>query len=261
MAKNKKQLTYVVIDIETTGLNINPAISEKIDHILEVAAVKMVKGKIVETYHSYCDCPILIPQSITTLTGISNEDLTGAPSVEKVLKELSSFCKDCKIIGHNVDFDLAFLNYYGEQYGVSFSGAYEDTYLLSKYYLKDELKSFKLSKLTDYFKLKYISHRALKDAIVTAKVFNKLQKICKHKQGKSKRHCRVCKQKCDLYKVDLIEFESIPPVLYRKVVKWVSGKNRVDILDLQKEFNICFTLASKMLDKLKLDAIIDCKNN
>ena len=55
--------SFVVIDIETTGLNSNPDVGE-VNHIIEVGAVKIEKGKITERFSSFCACPIPLPQEI-----------------------------------------------------------------------------------------------------------------------------------------------------------------------------------------------------
>ena len=137
----RKDKSFVVIDIETTGLNSNPDYGE-VNHIIEVGAVKIEQGKITEKFSSFCACPISLPQEIVKLTGISNEDLKNAPSVKQVLKNLRDFCGESEIVGHNVSFDLGFLNYYGAKYKISFKGAYVDTLAMSRKLLKNELKNY-----------------------------------------------------------------------------------------------------------------------
>ncbi|MGN1062075.1 MAG: PolC-type DNA polymerase III, partial [Candidatus Scatosoma sp.] len=131
----QKDKTFVVIDIETTGLNSNPDYGE-VDHIIEVAAVNIEQGIIKEKFRSFCACPIPLPDEIVKLTGVSNEDLENAPSVKQVLKNLRDFCGESEIVGHNVNFDLGFLSYYGKPYGITFKNAYADTFTLSRQILK-----------------------------------------------------------------------------------------------------------------------------
>lgn len=180
--------TFVVIDIETTGLNSNPDYGD-VNHIIEVGAVKIEKGKITEKFSSFCACPIPLPKEIVKLTGISDEDLANAPSVKQVLLALRDFCKDSEIVGHNVLFDLGFLNYYGAKYKISFKQAYADTLSMSKRLLKNKLINYRLSTVAEYFKLKFKEHRALNDALVTAKIFLKLVDL-QNKQEKKVKELR-----------------------------------------------------------------------
>jgi DNA polymerase-3 subunit alpha (Gram-positive type) len=101
----QKDKSFVVIDIETTGLNSNPDVGE-VNHIIEVGAVKIEKGKITKKFSSFCTCPLPLPEEIVKLTGISNEDLMDAPSVEQVLKSLYDFCSETILVGHNIRLDL-----------------------------------------------------------------------------------------------------------------------------------------------------------
>lgn len=175
-------ISFVVIDIETTGLNRKPEYG-KINHIIEVAAVRIEQGKITEKFSSFCACPIPLPEEIVKLTGISNEDLKNAPSVKQVLKNLQDFCKDSEIVGHNVSFDLGFLNYYGAQHKIKFKQAYADTLDMSRRLLKNKLINFRLATVAEHFKLKFNGHRAVNDAMVTAKIFLKLN-LLQDKQEK-----------------------------------------------------------------------------
>lgn len=170
-----KEKTFVVIDIETTGLNSNPANGE-VAHILEVAAMKIEGGKLTKKYGSFCACPISIPPEIVELTKINDELLKNAPTVEVVLKKLKDFSKGSILMGHNLKFDLGFLNYYGEKYGVSFQGKYIDTLKLSQKILKGEVSDYRLGTIAKYFGIKLRGNGALFDAERTAKIFLDLAK-------------------------------------------------------------------------------------
>lgn len=185
-----KDKSFVVIDIETTGLNSNPDYG-KVDHIIEVAAVKIEQGKITEKFSSFCACPIPLPQEIVALTGISNEDLKNAPVIKQVLCALRDFCKDCEIVGHNVSFDLGFLNYYGAQYNICFKKAYADTLAISRQLLKNKLVNYRLATVAEHFKIKFKGHRALSDALVTAKIFLRLSKLEEKQEKKIKRIVKI----------------------------------------------------------------------
>ena len=187
----QKDKSFVVIDIETTGLNSNPDYGE-VNHIIEVGAVKIEQGKITGKFSSFCTCPIPLPQGIEKLTGISNQDLKNAPTIKQVLWDLHKFCKDSEIVGHNVSFDLGFLNYYGAKYKISFKGAYADTLAMSRQFLKNKLVNYRLATVAEHFKLKFKGHRALNDALVTAKIFLKLTDLQEKQEKKRNSWFSLC---------------------------------------------------------------------
>lgn len=213
----EKDKTFAVIDIETTGLNSNPDYGE-VNHIIEVGAVKIERGKITEKFSSFCTCPIPLPEEIVKLTGISNADLANAPSVKQVLKNLRDFCKESEIVGHNVNFDLGFLSYYGAKYRIAFKQAYADTLAMSRRLLKNKLVNYRLATIAEFFKLKFKGHRALNDAIVTAKIFLKLIDLQDKQEEKRKRwvekHCANCNKKCHLYEDKGKWVPEITPTIY-----------------------------------------------
>lgn len=170
-----KEKTFVVVDIETTGLNSNPENGE-VAHIIEVAAIRIEGGKLAKKYGSFCACPISIPPEIVELTKINDELLKNAPTVEVVLKKLKDFSKDSILVGHNLKFDLGFLNYYGEKYGVSFQGKYIDTLELSQKMLQGEVSNYRLGTIAKYFGIKLRGQGALFDAEKTGRIFLNLAK-------------------------------------------------------------------------------------
>ena len=258
----QKDKSFVVIDIETTGLNSNPDVGE-VNHIIEVGAVKIEKGKITEKFGSFCACPIPLPQEIITITGITNEDLASAPNVKQVLCDLHKFCGKSEIVGHNVSFDLGFLNYYGEKYKISFKGAYADTLAMSRQLLKNKLVNYRLATVAEHFKLKFKGHRALNDALVTAKIFLKLTDL-QDKQEKKRnswfeKHCKNCQEKCLLYKDKGKWLREITPSVYRKTLQWLLDKDTITLVMLQREMKMSYPLASSVLDTLILDGVITCQ--
>lgn len=258
----QKDKSFVVIDIETTGLNSNPDVGE-VNHIIEVGAVKIEKGKIAERFSSFCACPIPLPQEIGKLTGISNEDLASAPNVKQVLCDLHKFCKDGEIVGHNVSFDLGFLNYYGTKYKISFKRAYADTLAMSRQLLKNKLVNYRLATVAKYFKLKFKGHRALNDATVTAKIFLKLiglqEKQEKKRNSWFEKHCKNCQEKCLLYKDKGKWLREITPSVYRKTLQWLLSKDAITLVMLQREMKMSYPLANLVLDTLILDGVITCQ--
>lgn len=94
----------VVIDCETTGLH--PAD----DRIIEVAAVAVRHGHVVDSFHSRVNPGQPLPPIITELTGLRDDDLATAPPAADVLRPLTDFLDGHTVVGHNVAFDLSFLS-------------------------------------------------------------------------------------------------------------------------------------------------------
>lgn len=91
---------FVVLDLETTGLS--PA---KGGRIVEIAAVRILNGEATDKYHTFIDPQLKIPPKITTLTGITNEDVQGQPTAFETLPKLYEFIGDAVVVCHNVAFD------------------------------------------------------------------------------------------------------------------------------------------------------------
>lgn len=170
-----KQNTFVVFDLETTGLNNNPAMG-KMDKIIEIGAVKISGGEIVEKFSSFVACNEKLSSEIVSLTGITDEDLIGAPEVDKVLADFYKFTDGAMLVGHNVTFDYRFVQYYGEKEGYMFDKKQYDTLTLAQEVLRGMLSNYKLNTVADYYGFEFNHHRAFEDAAVTAKVFIELVK-------------------------------------------------------------------------------------
>ncbi len=167
--------TFVCFDLETTGLNNNPAMG-KMDRIIELGAVKIVDGGIKERFSSFIACPDKLSKEIVQLTGIEDRDLVGAPEVEKVLADFFKFVDGAFLVGHNVTFDYRFVKYYGEQSGYMFEHKQYDTLTLAQEVLRGQIPNYKLNSVADYYGFTFNHHRAFDDACVTAKCFIELVK-------------------------------------------------------------------------------------
>ena len=163
---------FVVFDFETTGLEY------MVDHVTEIGAVKIKNGKIIETFTTLINPQKNISKEITEKTGITNEMVKDAPLFEDVLPDFYKFCKNCILVGQNVDFDFGFLDYYGRKANYIFDNKKEDTLALARKYIF--IKNYKLKTISDYLNISLINaHRALNDALATAKVFIKIiEKYC-----------------------------------------------------------------------------------
>lgn len=161
--------SYIVIDIETTGLDPSR------DNIIEIAAIKIYNGEISDTFSSLINPGVQVDSFITELTGITNKDLSTAPSPNTVLSNFYDFLGDSIIVGHNVHFDINFLYDNFEHYlSKPLCNNFVDTMRLSKKYFKNA-PSYKLSTLADYLHISVeVSHRALDDCNTTNALYQKL---------------------------------------------------------------------------------------
>lgn len=164
---------FVVVDLETTGLDVNR------DYIIEIGAVKIENGICGDMFSSYVANSRLqkLPEKITMLTGITDNDLLNAPSIEDVLARFKEFADGCTLVAHNLQFDFSFLRNWGFWCGVDFNPFAKDaidTIECAKSILGGKVKNYKLSTLAEYFGISFVHHRALNDAVATAELFIKL---------------------------------------------------------------------------------------
>lgn len=162
---------YVCIDIETTGLDPTQ------DKIIEIAAIKVVDNQVVDSYSSLINPNIIVNDFIVELTGITNQELANAPTIEQILPEFINFVGDNIVVGHNVHFDINFIYDNSMKFlGKPFSNDFIDTLRLSRKLLPS-IKSHRLHLLTEYFNINVNEfHRALSDVYTTVKIFNELEK-------------------------------------------------------------------------------------
>lgn len=181
---------YVVIDLETTGL------SPQFDEIIEVAALRVSNGKIVDSYSELVRPVNPIDDFIVELTGISNEMVADARPVEMVLPDFCGFVSDSILVGHNVSFDINFIYDSLDCFSKEFSNDYVDTMHLSRRILPD-LKHHRLSDLSKlYIDEDYsAAHRALEDCYATYSVFNGLRSDAITKFGSLEDFYNSCKRK------------------------------------------------------------------
>ena len=162
---------YIVLDIETTGLE-----AEK-DHIIEIGALHIDGGRIVDEFGSLILQTNSLPSEIKKLTGISDEMLqTSGRNLKEVLSELSEFVGDGIIVCHNVGFDRAFLNEAFLKHGLSLqNNLYIDKLKKKKKKLRN-VKDYKLKTIAEYLKIQHPGiHRALPDCRITFELFEKLK--------------------------------------------------------------------------------------
>ena len=95
--------SYISIDLETTGLN------PKLDKIIEIGGVKVINGKITDTFSTFVSPGIKLKERVVELTGIRDEMLTDAPNMDEVLPKLLAFLEELPLLGHRILFDYSFL--------------------------------------------------------------------------------------------------------------------------------------------------------
>jgi DNA polymerase III epsilon subunit family exonuclease len=155
--------TYVIFDVETTGLYPSS------DKIIEIGAVKMENGEFTQTFSTFVDPQIKIPPDATKINGIRDTDVEGAPTWKDVAPDFYKFTRGATIVAHNAEFDMGFIRHYGKEEFYNFDNEVLDTLALCR-------KTLKLSKnnLESVCKELNITltnaHRALNDAVATAKV-------------------------------------------------------------------------------------------
>ena len=172
-----KNNTFVVFDLETTGLNSSPA-GGVMDRIIEIGAYKVIDGEIKESFTTFVNPQRKLSAEIINLTGIDQKTVDGAPTYEKVMPDFFKFINGCYLVGHNAaNFDYKFIDYYCSQCGYVPERKLFDTIPLAQGLLR--LSNYKLNTVADYFGITFNHHRASDDALVTAKIFIELIKIKK----------------------------------------------------------------------------------
>lgn len=172
-----KDNTFVVFDLETTGLNSSPA-GGNMDRIIEIGAYKVTGGEIKESFSTFVNPGKKLSEEIIKLTGITQEMVDGAPSYEQVMPDFFKFCQGAYLVGHNAaGFDFKFVDYYCSQLGYHLERRLFDTIPLSQELLF--LSNYKLNTVADHFGITFNHHRAVDDALVTAKIFIELIKLKK----------------------------------------------------------------------------------
>ncbi|MBT3704618.1 hypothetical protein HOG17_02435 [Candidatus Peregrinibacteria bacterium] len=155
---------FISLDLETTGLD------KRTNRIIEIGATKFDLEGNMEEFQTFIDPGIPIPQFITHITGIKNEDVEGAPTLEEKTPELLEFIGDLPIVGHFISFDTSFL----KAKGLKINNPEYDTAELSRIFVPG-LPSYSLEILSEILKLEHVDkHRALDDSKAAQELFEKL---------------------------------------------------------------------------------------
>ncbi len=162
-----KDASYVVFDIETTGL------SQTYDEIIEIAACKVYQGGIIDTFEVFVNPKMPIPPKISELTTITDDMVSDALPIENILPQFLEFCKGSILVAHNAKFDVGMINRDIKRLGLNVDEfAVIDTLNLFRAGYYDQVKTFNLKSLCKHFKVKQEQHhRAIDDTRVTAICF------------------------------------------------------------------------------------------
>ncbi|HJI87113.1 MAG TPA: PolC-type DNA polymerase III [Ruminococcus bromii] len=157
--------TFICFDIETTGL------SAARDKITEIGAVKVENGVITDTFSTFANTEMPIPQKITQLTGITDDMVKDAPSQSKAVGAFLEFAGDNVLVAHNAPFDTSFIAKACEDMGREYNYTSIDTVAISRAILTD-IKNCKLDTVAKFLRLgDFNHHRATDDAEMLARIF------------------------------------------------------------------------------------------
>lgn len=221
--------SYVVLDIETTGLRAEDC------EVIEVAAIKVVDGKVVDEFEELIRPYNTVDGQIISLTKITNSMLEDKRRFNEVGEDFKQFVGDNILVAHNANFDVNFLiHHFKDNELGKFSNDFIDTLRLARVGIKDT-KDHKLETLLDYFDIKQTdSHRAMIDVVNTHKLYLELKELNKDNPDLFKPRRRN-----NFYaRTDLTEIESETPhdeidkenYFYNKKVSFTC-----DLLDFVKE--------------------------
>lgn len=164
---------YVVFDIETTGF------SPIYNKIIEIGAVKVSGGKIVDKFSTFVNPQEPIPYRIEQLTSINDSMVIDAPLIETVLPEFLEFSKDCVMVAHNADFDMSFIINEAKRLNCNRDFTIVDTVALARMLLP-QISKYKLDTVAKALNVSLENHhRAVDDAGCTAEIFVKFIQMLK----------------------------------------------------------------------------------
>jgi DNA polymerase III subunit alpha, Gram-positive type len=172
-----EKLTYVVFDLETTGLNpVN-------DEIIEIGGMKIENGEVKDIFNKLVRPEKPLPTHITEITGITQEMVESEPPIKPILEKFIEFIGEAILVAHNADFDTAFLKNNAKKIlNKDITNSIVCTLLISRDILPG-LSNHKLHTVGEYFHLKVENrHRAIGDVELTYHVWENLMTKLKDKQ-------------------------------------------------------------------------------
>ncbi len=175
--RRMKRGTYVVFDLETTGLKAD------YEAITEIGAVKIKDGLIVDSFSQLVNPERDIPAEITQITGITDEMVKDMPTIAEVLPKFKDFCGEAVMVAHNAKFDMSFIYAAARQLKIYFPNKTMDTLKMSRDLFPNE-EVHKLDFVCERLGVKLDNHhRAVADATATAYCFIKMMEMTVWKEA------------------------------------------------------------------------------
>lgn len=191
--------TYVVFDFETTGFNAGVG-----DSIIEVGAVKLFNGEIIDRFSKLINPGRALSKKITEVTGITDDMLIGMPSEEEVIKEFMVWTYNLPMVAHNAKFDASFLEMAYKKYNLGeYTNTLIDTLELSRA-MDPAWGRHGLSYLVKRYEIPFEEdshHRGVYDAEATALIFNKMVKKLNDRNIETVDQIKNLVSKEDLHKI------------------------------------------------------------
>ncbi|WP_300408074.1 PolC-type DNA polymerase III [Lagierella sp.] len=241
--------SFVVFDIETTGF------SKVRDRIIEIGAVKVKDGKIVDEFNQLINPNVQLPQKIIEITNITDSMLIDKPTIDKVLPEFMDFVSDATLVAHNAEFDIGFIRENCKREKIEFVNAYLDTLALCRGVFPN-LKNHKLDTISKHLNVSLENHhRACDDAMATAQIFIKTleeETICEIKDLTELNYIKTTWPK---YKN-----ESYNSVIYAKNLTGLKNLYKLISISSMEYFNNSPGIPENLLQKYREGLIIGSGN-
>ena len=168
--------TYVVFDLETTGF------SPSQNRIIEIGAVKVKNGEIVDRFSQFVNPKEPIPFKIENLTGINDNMVINEPEISEVLPKFLDFCEGAIMVAHNAEFDMSFIEKNAQLLNLPCEFTVVDTVAISRILLP-ELGKHKLNNIAKHLGISLENHhRAVDDAEATAEIFLRFIEMLEEKE-------------------------------------------------------------------------------
>ena len=255
---------YTVIDLETCGL-----LGEDRNSIIELSAIKVRDGIVVDEYSSLVNPMRSIPPMVTKITGIDNSLVAGAPVLSDVLQGYLDFIGDDIVVGYNINtFDYNILYDLAESfYSRVFSNDFVDILLAAKRTIKD-IDNYRLTTICELYNIDYTgAHRALKDCYLTKAAYDKINDVFGERafDGYSYKVDSQCsgKRKEPHYTEETLQLKALQDLLTSIIEDKIVTEEEVNSLVEWMEYNIQlrgnypFDRVFNLLEKVLEDGVVD----